>query len=52
MASTYRWTNPGTGNLDVASNWTLVSGPGNLSGFPEGGDSAIVPFGNRRYACD
>lgn len=46
MASIYRWTNPGTSDFDIASNWTLVSGPGNMSGTPSApGDTAIVPFG-------
>ena len=44
MASVYRRTNPGTGDFGIASNWTLVSGPGNPSGPPSvPGDTAASP---------
>jgi len=52
MASVYRWTNTGTGNFNLASNWTLVSGPGNSNGYPAAGDTAIVPSGTVVGATD
>ena len=52
MASVYRWTNTGTGDFNIASNWTLVSGPGNSTGYPAAGDTAIVPSGTVVSATD
>ena len=53
MASVYRWTNTGTGDFGVTSNWTLVSGPGNASGTPSApGDTAIAPVGTVVNALD
>jgi T5SS/PEP-CTERM-associated repeat protein len=39
-SSTWTWLG-GTINVDSASDWTLTAGPGNPTGIPETGDTAI-----------
>ena len=42
--STWIW-NGASADVAIASDWTLVAGPGNLGGVPAPGDVAIIPAG-------